>query len=73
MTTTDPNPDPIDDVFNQWYDQFGVRYYSTDGHKAYMKYAFTNGLIHGLNAANAIQHKFPQRKRKSGRSIFRYP
>ena len=71
--TTDKIEDPIDDVFNQWYNQFGIRYYSKEGHKAYMKYAFINGLIHGANAAHAIQHSVPSGRRKSRRSIYRYP
>jgi len=73
--TEDPTKieDPIDNVFDEWYDRFGIRYYSKDGHKAYMKYAFINGLIHGANAANAIQHSVPSRRRKNGRSIYRYP
>lgn len=67
------NQDPIDEVFEQWYDQFGVRYYTKEGHKAYLKYAFTNGLLHGANAANVLHNRFSQRKRSKGRSIYRYP
>ena len=71
MTTTEP--DPLDDIFNQWYDQFGCRFYSKEGHKEYLKYAFTNGLIHGLNAATRLQDQLPPKKRKTGRSLYRYP
>lgn len=65
--------DPIDNTFEQWYDQFGVRYYNKEGHKAYMKYAFINGLIHGANASNSLHNRFSSKRGSKGRSIYRYP
>ena len=64
--------DPLSDVFNQWYDQFGVQFYPTntkDQHKEYMKYAFTHGILHGANAAQSLQHRISQKHRSKGRNI----
>jgi hypothetical protein len=47
----------LDVLFEDWYAQFGVRFYSPDGHKEYLRYAYVHGIIQG---AKIVQDQLPQ-------------
>jgi hypothetical protein len=73
MTEETQHPEQLNEVFEKWYDQFGCRYFSKEGHKDYQRYAFIQGLIHGANAYANLSNSLPQAKRKPRRSLYRYP
>jgi hypothetical protein len=39
---------PLDEVFEEWYTNFGVRFYAPEGHKEYLRYAYVHGVIAGV-------------------------
>jgi hypothetical protein len=40
---------PLDQMFEEWYTNFGVRFYTPEGHKEYLRYAYVHGIVAGTN------------------------
>jgi hypothetical protein len=46
--------------FDRWYEREGVRFFSKDGHREYMKFAFNAGRVAEANASITRRRKLPE-------------